>query len=295
MRTLPKPPQIDRRAFGLPTFAFYAMAIALSAAFYFAVWELLLGSDAAPYLTAGIAASVVLCALLVLREVIIRRLSRRPYLGASSGVSQNRKRRNTSGNSDKLSIEQNAAVLREIKIKSEAAKVLNKLSAAHREVFELCSAYAARVEIELKTVGPGSPRLAPLLRGRTAAGEFHRYHLLKWAEIETHGLTEAARTRPEIGERIESAQKAANVIAAALTHYPTEPHLLESRDVLDELVVSIKVSSLIEQAERAVFDNDRPQARSRYAEALYVLKGDGPRKSRHRAIAHVENELAKIG
>jgi hypothetical protein len=294
VRTLPKAQPIDRRAFGLPASGFYVLAIALSAAFFFIVGELLLESADAPYLTAGIAATAMLCALVVLREVIVRRRRRRLFSGRFPSVSPIGTRGRAPGNADKLSIEQNAAVLREIKIKSDAAKVLNKLSGAHREVFELCSAYAARVETELKTVGPGSPRLAPLLRGRTAAGEFHRYHLFKWAEVETHGLTEAARSRPEIGERIESAQKAVHVIEQALAHYPAEPHLLESRDVLDELVVSIKVANLIERAEHAVFDNDDSEARSRYSEALYLLKGDGPKESRHRAIAHVESELAKI-
>src|SRR5205085_12297228 len=66
---------------------------------------------------------------------------------------------------EKLTLERNAAILREISRKSEAAKVLARFAEGHRDVFELCDEYLAVVRRELPKVAPGSPRPVALLRG----------------------------------------------------------------------------------------------------------------------------------
>ncbi|MEO7659750.1 MAG: hypothetical protein ABIV48_09060, partial [Pyrinomonadaceae bacterium] len=201
-----------RRPFWLPASNYYVLAVAISTAFFFLVWGILHdGGEELPWVTAGISASVMLCGAVILREIVLRR-ARNRYLRQQRMLENMMSRGGAERhlrdpmNSSKLTLERNAAILNEIQLKSEAARILNKVSAGHQEVFELCSEYILRNDFELKTVGAGSPRLAPLLKGRSAAAEFHKYHLLKWAEIESRNLTNDARSRPNPAEKIEAAQ-----------------------------------------------------------------------------------------
>jgi hypothetical protein len=195
----------------------------------------------------------------------------------------------------KLTLEQNAAILSEIKQKSQAAKVLSKFSAGHREVFELCSEYIARNEDELKTVSAGSPRLSALLKGRTAAAGFHKYHLLQWAEIEARLLINEANTRTDPSERIKAAKNASTVIDYALESYPAEDSLIESKELLREMVVSITISDLVERAELAVFKNEIKEAISLYRDALFYLGRDNLHtEGRQQAANRLNAEIEKL-
>jgi hypothetical protein len=283
-----------RRPFWLPASNYYVLAVAFSAAFFFLVWGILHeGEEETPWITAGISASILLCGAVLLREVVLRR-SRNRYLR------QQRLPKATipagdPRNPSKISIERNAAILGEIRQKSNAAKVLNNLSAGHREVFELCSGYLAINENELRTVNAGSPRLGPLLKGRSAAAEYHKYHLLRWAEIEARALTDEARSRVNTDEKIEAAQNALNVIESALESYPAETSLLGSRDLLREFVMSIRVTHWVEEAERAAFKGDYAGARGLYRDALFYLGRDNIQsKEREQAAEKINTEIARL-
>lgn len=172
---------------------------------------------------------------------------------------------------------------------------MNKFSAGHREVFELCREYLHKIEDELKSVSAGSPRLAALLKGRTSASEYHRYHMLKWAEIESRTLTAEATNRINTNEKIEAAQNAMNVIETALASYPAETSLRESRELLGEMVVSIKVSHWFERAERAAFKGDYAKAKSLYRDALFYLGRDNVQnEDREQAAALINAEIEKL-
>jgi hypothetical protein len=251
-----------------------------------------------PWITAGISASILLAGAVVLREVVLRRAQNRyirqqrvlgnRVFAPKPGMGEAR-------NPHKLSLERNAAILSEIRQKSHAAKVLNKFSAGHREVFELCSGYLARSETVLRTVGAGSPRLAALLKGRSSAASYHRFHLLRWAEIEARTLTDEARSRSNPEEKIESAQNALNVIDTALESYPSEASLLESQQLLREFVVSIKVTHWVEEAERAAFKGDYAQAKSLYRDALFYLGRDNIQsRGRQSAAEQINAEIDRI-
>ncbi len=285
-----------RRPFWLPASNYYVLAFAISVAFFFLVWGLLQdGGEEMPWATAGVSASLVLIGSVILRELILRRASRNLRLQQrplSSGYSRSADSRHP----DKLTLERNAAILTEIQKKSDAANVLTRLSAGHREVFELCGEYMSRNEAELKSVGPGSPRLAALLRGRSAVAEFHRYHLLKWAQIEVHALTSQAREHEDPEDKKRSAKAALGVLDTALKSYPAEDSLVESRELLREMVVSISVSDWVEKAERAVFEGDYTTARALYREALFYLGRDNL-QSEARALAaqKIRSDLERIG
>lgn len=287
-----------RRPLWLPASNYYVLAVAISAAFFFLVWGILHdGGEETPWITAGVGASIVLAGTVVLREIVLRR-ARDRYIRQqrmmenrvfSEGRSVSRKR------SGKLSLERNAAILSEIRKKSDAAKVLNSFSAGHREVFELCSGYLARSEADLRTVSAGSPRLTALLKGRNAAADYHRFHLLRWAEIEARTHADEARSRTNTEEKIESAQNALNVIDTALESYPSESSLLESQQVLRELIVSIKVSGRVDEAERAAFEGDYAQAKSLYRDALFYLGRDNVQSTgRQQAASKINAEIDRL-
>jgi len=264
----------EPRPFWLPASNYYVLAIGISLAFFFVSWGILHDSgDETPWITAGIGASIILMGAVFLREVILRR-ARRRFLMQQRMLADGYGRRRTSDEPTKLSLSQNAAILNQIKLKSDAANVLNKVSAGHREVFELCNEYIAINESELKGIGVGSPRLGALLKGRSAVAEFHRYHLLKWAETESRSLTNDAKTRESADERIAAANKALGVIESALESYPSESALLDSKTLLLDLIVSIKVTNIVEEAEKFAFKGDYTTAKGLYRDALFYLGRD---------------------
>ena len=288
-----------RRPFWLPASSYYVLAAAVSLAFFFLVWGILHdGGDETPWITAGVGASIVLIGAVILREIILRRARNRYVLFERSFDRQLNdvlSRLGNERNSDKLTVERNADLLREIKKKSDAAKVLGRLAVVHREVFELCDEYLVRNERELRFIGTGSPRLGPLRKGKDSVGRYHRFHLLRWAEIESTSLTLDAKNRAEVSEKVEAAQSAINVIETALDFYPNEHSLLESREVLQELLASIKVSHWVEKAEIASFRGDYKQARSLYRDALFYLGRDNIiSDARDMAAAKINAEIDKL-
>lgn len=224
-------------------------------------------------------ASAILAAAVVIREIFLRNVRRR-YLAAQLKLDRTvleaalagRRRPET----DKLTLEQNSAILAEIRRKSDAARVLSKLAESHREVFELCEEYLAVADRELPNVGVGSPRIAAFNSGKKLASKTHRYHMLRWAEIEAKSLTKKAGDSTRQNERLGAVNDALAVVDTALRHYPDEESLVDSRTVLDGLAVSIKVSGLVEKAERAEQKGRSERAISFYREALLILDREGP-------------------
>ncbi|MEQ1921239.1 MAG: hypothetical protein ABL952_01910 [Pyrinomonadaceae bacterium] len=285
-----------RRPFWMPAMSYYVLALAVAGAFFFLVWGVLHDNAVeTPWVTSGISASIILAGAVILREVIMRRARNRFFRHQraveNAAAYQGSERRADS----KLTVERNAAILKQIRQKSDAAKVLNSLSAGHREVFELCAEYLALVDRDLRSINNGSKRLEPLLKGRTKAVEFHRFHMLSWAEMETRTLTNEAMTGTDIDDKVKAAQDALSVIDAALTVYPSEQALLDSRELLDEMAVSIKVSHWVEEAERAAFKGDYAGAKSLYRDALFYLGRDNVHNvERERAALRINQEIERI-
>lgn len=220
---------------------------------------------------------MILAGAVVVREVVLRN-ARQRYLATQRidrsvrGIVRNIRE----NDHPKLTLERNAAILHEISRKSDAAKVLGRFAEGHREVFELCEEYLSAVTRELPTVGPGSPRIAALRRGQKVAAQVHHYHMLHWAEIETRELTREVSKHDKIANKLDAAQAALEVVDFALRSYPQDLALVDSRNVLVELVSSIQVSDLIEKAERAAFKGNKKRALSLYEDALFVLRRQDP-------------------
>jgi tetratricopeptide (TPR) repeat protein len=293
-------PRKFRRPFWLPASNYYVLAIAVTIAFFFLVWGILHEGkeDDAPWIPAGISASVVLIGAVILREGILRK-ARNRYLSAQKKLDHNLNNialhSRANQNANKLSIEKNAAIIKEIEKKSEAARILGKLPEGHLEVFEMCDEYLRINKKELETVGVGSPRLAALRRGREKVQNLHRFHLLVWAEIESRGLTLEAKNRVTMSEKLEMAQKALTVLDSALQFYPGETTLAESADALTGFVASIKISHWIEQAERSAFKGNYKRAISHYRDALFFLARENIQNEEKEIIAEkINSEITKL-
>jgi hypothetical protein len=285
-----------RRPFWLPASNYYMLSASVAIASFFLVWGILNdGQEETPWIPAGIGAAIVLGAAVVLREVILRD-ARNRFLISQHHIDQSVKgiaRRVREREPAKLTLERNASILREISRKSEAAKVLGRFAEGHREVFELCDEYLAAVTRELPNVGAGSPRIAALRRGTDVAGRYHYYHMLQWAEIESRSLTQEASKRDKIADKLGSAQSALSVVEFALRAYPHEPALLDSQKVLLQLVSSMKISDLLEKAERSAFKGNNKRALNLYQDALFYLQRDNV-EAEDEVVDHINEEIIRI-
>lgn len=288
-----------RRPFWLPASNYYILASAATIAFFFLIWGILHeGREETPWIGAGIGASFILGGAVVLREIVLKSIRNR-YLMEQKRLDSNIDTivlsNNPARQSNKLTLEQNSAIIREIRRKSEAASVLSNLSEGHYEVFEMCQEYLLLNADELQKVSVGSPRLAALRRGREVIANLHRFHLLQWAEVEAKELTRKAKNQISISDKLESAQKALTIIDSALQFYPQELNLQESEVALKDFIASIKVTHWIEQAERSAFKGNYKRAISHYRDALFFLGRENAKNKEKDLIAlKINNEIEKI-
>ena len=275
-----------RRPFWLPASNYYVLAVAIALAFFFVAWGILDDIDGmrAPWQTAGVSASIILIGAVILREMILRRTQ--AYIRQPVPRVNDR---------NKLTIERAAAIMAEISKKSEAANVLDRIASGHREVYELCAAFVQRIDTELATVQPGSPRLAALLRSRHRASEAHRSHMLRWAEIEAGTFANDARILPTPSARVNAASEALMTVETALALYPAEETLIESRAVLNALAMSVQVANAVEAAEQAASSGDIGLARELYADALAHLERQSDRTpERERAAERIREAIERL-
>ena len=252
-------------------------------------------SEEAAYVPGGIAASVVLIGAVVVRQAILKKHYLR--MAAARRLDQNLSLLRSANPvpSSKLTIEQNATILRELKRKSEAATVLAKYADGHREVFELCGQYLEINAREMLTVNAGSPRIAALRKGREIAEVYHRRHMLRWAEIETMTLFERAQGTPKNSEKLTFANEALAVIRTASIKYPTDRRLLDSASAITEFVTKTRISDLLERATRAESRGNANLAERHLRAALDELeKGQVSSAERELAADRIKTELDRL-
>jgi hypothetical protein len=284
--------------FWLPATNYYLFAVAASAALFFLLWGILYdGLDDVPLMIAVIVAGILFLATIFIREILLRS-ARERYISARRldrsvrHIALHKKGKRDPG---KLTLEGNEIILREIRKKSEAARVLGKFSEAHREVISLCEEYLAIASVELANAGAGSPRIPAIQKGSGLVSGHHRYHTLRWAEIEARSLTQEAKSRDKISEKLDSAQRALGILDHALKSYPNESSLVDSQSVLQEFLASIRVSSSVEKAERAFFKGNHKRAVSLYQDALFDLKRiDSANPELETAAEKIREEIRKI-
>jgi heme exporter protein D len=252
-----------------------ATAGATAAALFFALWWMLHTSgDEAPWVPAGLAASVVMLVALAAREVIMRRAWTRYILEQDrrgQPVSDARVQRQQTGEGSSRSISRHAAALRELQRQSAEADAAGSLPNLHLEAFHLCKDYLTSTEEALRTRGVNSQSLAALRAGQDRVRHLQKHHLLTWASGSSRALTFEAQRRFTVSDKIEMALRALDVIDSALKIYPDEAELNESAKAIREYISSVKVAHWVELAERAAFKGQYRRAIDRYRDALFYL------------------------
>lgn len=272
-------------------------AIVIAAGLFFGLWWILVsGGDEAPWLPAGLAASVVLLVALSAREVVMRRAWTRYLLENGirerpSSRSHNGSRSHKKGFSSSL----HSAALRAIQKQSSAADRPGSTPEMHLDVAQLCHDYLASTDEAIKSGTFGSEKGIAMRAGQERVRALHRHHLLIWARAHSQALTHEAQQRARHFDKIETATRAIDCIDSVLRLYPDEAELNESRVALAEFIASVKVAHWIELAERSAFKGHYRRAIDRYRDALFYLSQDVVKEEvRLAGTEKIEREIAQL-
>lgn len=251
---------------------YLAGAFVAALALFFGLWWMLIsGGDEAPWIPAGLAASVVLLVALSAREVVMRRAWTRYLLeqgGDPSLRSSGEHKRSSSSKTRTSSIL--SAASRVIQKRSEEADA-GSSAESHFEVFQLCQEYLATTDEALKSNNlPGDKRMA-VKAGQERVRTLQKHHLLTWARTSSRSLTYEAQQRSRTSDKIEAANRALHCLESAQKFYPEEADLNESSVAIREFIASVKVAHWVELAERSAFKGHYRRAIERYKDALFYL------------------------
>jgi hypothetical protein len=235
-------------------------------------WILLRGGDEAPWLPAGLAASVVLLVALSAREVVMRRAWTRYLL--ENGISQkpsSRPRESSRTQKRGFSASVHSAALRAIQKQSTAADTPGSTPEAHLDVAQMCHDYLSRTDEAIRSGNFGSEKGIAIRAGQERVRALHRHHLMTWARGQSRALLHEAQQRARTFDKIETATRAMDCIDSAMRVYPDELELNESRVAISEFITSVKVAHWVELAERSAFKGHYRRAIDRYRDALFYL------------------------
>lgn len=252
--------------------------------------------DEAPWVPAGLAASVVMLVAVAAREVIMRRAWTRYILeqdrrGLHVTDGRGTARHHNSGNGSR-SINKHVAALRELQKQSAEAEAAVSLPNLHLETYHSCKDYLASTDDALRTRGVNSQSLAALRAGQDRVRVLQKHHLLTWASGSSRALTFEAQRRVTVSDKIEMAMRALDVIDSALKVYPDESELRESANAIREYISSVKVAHWVELAERAAFKGQYRRAIDRYRDALFYLSREHMSEAtRHEGAERITREI----
>lgn len=256
----------------MPSSVGYLLAAIMAAvALFFGLWWMLVsGGDEAPWIPAGLAASVVLLVALSAREVVMRRAWTRYLLDQGSKSSVRKSGEHTRASVKTHSSSLLAAASRNIQRQSSEADAASNPE-QHFEVFQLCQDYLAVTDDALRSNSFPSEKRNSIRSGQERVRALQKHHLLTWARDSSRTLTYEAQQRSRTSERIESANRALHCLESALQYYPHEADLRESRAAIREFIASVKVAHWVELAERSAFKGHYRRAIDRYKDALFYL------------------------
>ncbi len=256
----------------MPSSAGYLLgALVAAIALFLALWWILIsGGDEAPWIPAGLAASVVLLVVLSAREVVMRRAWTR-YLLEQGGDRHSRAgsvKKSSTGKSHSTSVL--SAAWRTIHSQSEEADS-SSIPESHFDVFQLCQDYLSTTDETLRSNSlPAEKRIA-IRTGQNRIRTIQKHHLLTWARDSSRSLTYEAQQRSRTSDKIEAANRALHCLESAQKYYPDETELNESSVAIREFIASVKVAHWVELAERSAFKGHYLRAIERYKDALFYL------------------------
>lgn len=266
----------------------------LSLALFLLIWFLLKADgDEAPWIPAGLAAGFVILIAAATREVVLRRawahythdleVEMRRGDGSRSLIKPVGARANA---------QSSVATMRALLQRIIEMDVASAAPETHREAYRLCEQYLSNVEEVMRSAGTAVDVRAALRSGQERVRVMQRKHLLIWARGESTRLTHDAQRRVRLSDKIETAQRALEVLDEALHVYPGEPELLDSAVAVRNFIASVKVGQWVEMAERSAFRGKYGRAIARYRDALFYLsRADMGAEAREDAATRIEREI----
>lgn len=276
---------------------YLTVAIVIAAGLFFGLWWILVrGGDEAPWLPAGLAASVVLLVALSAREVVMRRAWTRYLL--ENGInhkSTSRSRESSRSQKRGFSPSVHSAALRAIQKQSTTADAPGSTPDAHLDVAQMCHDYLARTDEAIRSGSFGSEKGIAIRAGQERVRALHRHHLMTWARGQSRALLHEAQQRARTFDKIETATRALDCIDSAMRVYPDEVELNESKGAISEFIASVKVAHWVELAERSAFKGHYRRAIDRYRDALfYLTQGTVKDEVRIAGTEKIEGEIEKL-
>ncbi len=246
--------------------------VAAAIALFFALWWMLIvGGDEAPWVPAGLAASVVLLVALSAREVVMRRAWTRYLLENSASEAGARVSGDKPNSSKKTySTSLHSAALATIQKQSAEAETASSPD-SHLDVFHLCQNYLESTEEALRANNLPPEKRNAMRATQERVRTLEKHHLLTWARDSSRNLTHEAQKRVRVSDKIETANRAVECLDSALKVFPEEHELNESKLAIREFIASVKVAHWVELAERAAFKGHYRRAIDRYKDALFYL------------------------
>jgi hypothetical protein len=277
---------------------YLTVAIVIAVGLFFALWWILVrAGDEAPWLPAGLAASVVLLVALSAREVVMRRAWTRYLLenGINHKTTANRSRQSSRTQKRGFSTSAHSAALRAIQKQSTAADVPGSSPEAHLDVAQMCHDYLSRTDEAIRSGSFGSEKGIAIRAGQERVRALHKHHLMTWARGQSRALLHEAQQRARTFDKIETATRAMDSIDSALRVYPDEMELNESKVAISEFISSVKVAHWVELAERSAFKGHYRRAIDRYRDALfYLTQGTVRDEVRVAGTEKIEGEIEKL-
>jgi hypothetical protein len=285
----------------MPSTAGYmaAAVIIAAAAFFGVVLALDSHEDEAPWLMGALAAGAVLLVAAALREIVMRRAWGRytremEFEMGRRGGAHLQPRATAGQRSARVpsSVHASASALRRLQRRLSEADRAGALPEEHLEAYRLCEQYLADTDDAIRSAGGASDVSAALRAGQERVRALQKGHLLAWARGEATRLTQEAKRRVRMSDKIETAQRALDVIGEALRLYPQEPELHQSAAAVRDFVASVKVTHWVEMAERASFRGLHARAVSRYRDALFYLsRAEMSEGARSEAAERIQREI----
>lgn len=277
------------------------VAGALSLLLFWGIWVLLRSeTDEAPWLPAGLAAGLVILLAAGAREVVMRRAWARYtremelVMGAGGPANVTFKPKAPANNWPGLQQAQVAA-LRTLQQRLAELDTPSASPESHLEAYKLCEQYLANTDEALRAPGGAAEMRAALRSGQERVRAYRRKHLLAWARGEATRLTHEAQRRVRHSDKIETAQRALEVVGEALRAYPGEREFVDSSIALRNFIASVKVGQWVEMAERAAFRGKYARAVARYRDALFYLsRADMSEDARDEAATRIQREIEML-
>ncbi|HYO90855.1 MAG TPA: hypothetical protein VEQ40_04435, partial [Pyrinomonadaceae bacterium] len=189
-----------------------ATAIAL---FLVLWWMLHTSGDEVPWLAAGLAASVVMLVAAAARQVVMRRAWTRYILEQDRrepSLKQSGTHKTGAANASSSKTDAHYAALRAVQKRSADADASGEMPEVHLEAYHLCRDYLANTEEALKQGALSTESRAAVRSGRERVRVLQKHHLLAWASISSRAITQDAQRRASLADKIETANRAMDVI-----------------------------------------------------------------------------------